>query len=447
MECIVYGAGYVGLVQAAGLASAGNHITLVDISKERIELLKNGKCPIFEPQLPELLESVISKNCLKSCLLDSPEYIEAVKKAEIFFIAVQTPQTDLGEVNLSYVFDLVDHLGNLDLNLDDKIVVTKSTVPVGTGDQIEERFHSHGKKPIVVSNPEFLKQGNSVQDFMKPERVILGTNSPKARELLAFLYHPFMMKRDRVIMMSRRSAEIVKYACNAFLATKISFINEISRLAEIAGADIRDIRRGMISDSRIGDQFLFPGVGFGGSCFPKDTLGLIAQGESCKIQMPITKASVLINLEQKKWCFEKLQSVLGKNLEGKSIALWGLSFKPNTDDLREAPSLTFIDQVCRAGGKVRAFDPVAMTSAKRWLQGFIDSGSLKLDSTAYEATENADALVVLTEWLEFRSPNFAALSKQMRNRVLIDGRNLYGPEIAAQYDFKYFGVGISSVTS
>lgn len=441
MESIVFGAGYVGLVQAAGLATAGNHVTLADISEERIELLRSGGCPIHEPQLPELLNKGKDEGCLDYVLVGSDEYLKKVKDAEIIFIAVQTPQTDAGEVNLEYVFSVVDQLASLDVAIDEKIIVTKSTVPVGTGDKIEARFQKAGKKPIVASNPEFLKQGSAVQDFLKPERVIIGTNHPKARELLSFLYHPFMIKKDRSLLMSRRSAELVKYACNAFLATKISFINEVALLAESAGADIRDIRRGMISDSRIGDQFLFPGVGYGGSCFPKDTLGLLSQGKSADLEMPIVEATARVNQRQKNWAYQKVKKALG-NLEGKKIALWGLSFKPNTDDLREAPSIHFIKQVTQEGATVIATDPVAMENTKKQLPQLIESKQLCLVSDPYAAAEGADALVVVTEWLQYRSPNFSKLSKTMKNKLLLDGRNLYGPEITKEYGFTYFGVGI-----
>lgn len=442
MESIVFGAGYVGLVQAAGLASAGNHITLADISEERVSDLKKGKCPIHEPQLPELLDKGREQKLLNFVLVGSEEYKKSLQSAEILFIAVQTPQTDQGDVNLDYVFSVVDQIAELDGDLSDKIVVTKSTVPLGTGDQIQERFASKGKKPAVVSNPEFLKQGAAVSDFMKPERVIIGTDDQRAQEVLSFLYQPFMMKRDRILTMSRRSAELVKYACNAFLAVKISFINEMAQLAERSGADIRDIRKGMISDSRIGDQFLFPGVGYGGSCFPKDTLGLISQAKNFDREMPIVAAGVKINREQKNWAFEKLKSVY-PDLKGKRIALWGLSFKPNTDDMREAPAIYLIQQLIEAGATVCANDPIALERAKQWLPEEIESKKLELTDDPYKAVEGADALAVVTEWLNFRSPNFQKIKALLSKPVLIDGRNLYGPEIAKTYGFEYFGVGIS----
>jgi len=441
MEIFVFGAGYVGLVQAAGLASTGNHVYLADISEKRIKDLRDGNCPIHEPGLPELLNRGISTKFLNFCVVGSTEYKKHLKDAEILFIAVQTPESADGSPNLEYVYSVVDAICSLEGNLKDKIVVTKSTVPVGTGDLIEERFKKNGKYPVVTSNPEFLKQGNAVQDFLKAERMIVGTNDARARKILGFLYQPLMLKQNRVINMSRRSAELVKYACNSFLATKISFINEIAELCEIVGADIRDIRQGMVSDSRIGDQFLFPGLGYGGSCFPKDTVGLIFQGNRTGLKLPIVEAVDQINKRQRHWAFDKLKQSLG-SLKDKTITLWGLSFKPNTDDLREAPSIYLINQLLSEGAIVQATDPIATENAKEKLKDALKTNRLKLIDETYAAAEGADALVLTTEWHEYRSPNFVQLSKMMKQRIIVDGRNIYSPEITNEYGFQYFGVGI-----
>lgn len=443
METLVFGAGYVGLVQAAGLASTGNHVFLADISEERVRDINAGKCPIHEPQLPELLQKARSQDLIKAVLVGTDEFKDCLKRAEIIFIAVQTPQSDDGSANLEYVMNVVDSISTLEGDLSDKIVVTKSTVPVGTGDKVEAQFQKHGKKPVVASNPEFLKQGAAVDDFLKPERVVIGTDNERAREVLSFLYHPFMLRRERIICMSRKSAELVKYACNAFLATKISFINEIAQLSERVGADVRDIRKGMITDSRIGDKFLFPGVGYGGSCFPKDTVSLMHQGKSNGITMQIPTAVDAINRNQRNWAYEKLKKSIN-DLSGKKVAIWGLSFKPNTDDLREAPSITLIRQLLQEKATISATDPVTIPKAKLWLKEELQTGGLSFEDDPYKCVEAADALVVLTEWHEFRSPAFPKLGELMNNKLLIDGRNLYGPEIARQYDFTYFGVGVGS---
>lgn len=443
METMVFGAGYVGLVQAAGLASTGNHVVLADISKERINELRAGKCPIYEPQLQELLQKAVQDELLQFVLVDSPEHQTALNKAEILFIAVQTPERSDRTPNLDYVFSVVDNISTAKGDLSDRIVVIKSTVPVGTGDKVEARFQEQGKRPVVASNPEFLKQGSAVQDFLKPERVIIGTDDASARDRLGFLYQAFMRKQDRIIFTSRRSSELVKYACNTFLAMKISFINEIAQLAETESADIREIRQGLITDSRIGDQFLFPGVGFGGSCFPKDTVGIISQGDKAGVDMQVAKAVATVNEKQRYWAFDRLQDFYPK-VSGLEIGLWGLSFKPNTDDLREAPAIYLIKRLIDQGAKVKAHDPVAMKNAQKALSNFVSEGSLQLMDKPYDAAQGSDALIVMTEWHDYRSPNFNELKALLKRPVLIDGRNLYGPEIAARYGFEYRGVGIST---
>lgn len=444
---MVFGAGYVGLVTGAGLASTGNHVTLADPLKDRIETLKAGGVPFFEPQLPELLANARRTKNIDFVLTDSSDFLRMMESAEIYFIAVGTPEKSDGTANLDYVFSAVDMMSKQKGDLSEKIVVTKSTVPVGTGDLIEERFKNNGKRPIVVSNPEFLKQGNAVQDFLKPERVIIGTENTMAREQLAFLHHPFMLKRDRIIYMRRRSAELVKYACNTFLATKISFINEMAQLAETWNCDIREIRDGMITDSRIGDQFLFPGIGYGGSCFPKDVHSLISQSRATGFNLQIASAVDSVNVKQRQWPFEKLQKVFGASgLKGKTICLWGLSFKPNTDDLREAPAVSLIEKLIEAGAVVQAYDPVSNHRAKEIFTKAVNAKSLVLLDSPYDAAKGADALVVVTEWQEFRTPNFKRLKTLLKSALIVDGRNIYDHKIAAKYGFEYYSVGVGSAT-
>jgi UDPglucose 6-dehydrogenase len=437
MEIMVFGAGYVGLVQAAGLASSGNHVVLADISRERIDLLSKGGCPIYEPGLENLLRSGAEKGYLQFVHTQDAQFEALKKKAQVYFFAVQTPEGADGLPNLDYLMKAAEMLIALPGNLSDKFVVVKSTVPVGTGDKLEAFFKERGKTPIVVSNPEFLKQGSAVPDFIKPERVVIGAENPVAFEVLGFLHRPFMMKRERIVCVSRRSAELVKYACNAFLATKISFINELSQLAEKVGANINEIREGMITDSRIGDQFLYPGVGYGGSCFPKDTHSLIAQGEKAGSRLGIVEAADQANQRQKLWAVEVLKSKLG-SLSGKSIGIWGLSFKPNTDDLREAPSIPIITRLLEAGAQVVAHDPVA---SSRFVK---ENPQLKIEvvTNPYQAARGADALLILTEWQEYRTPNFADLKSSMSNPLIVDGRNIYEASFVKSQGLAYRGVGI-----
>jgi UDPglucose 6-dehydrogenase len=444
MEIMVFGAGYVGLVTGAGLASTGNHVVLADTLEDRIQLLRDGKVPFYEPQLPELLEKARRTKNIQFVHTKSEEFKSALTSAEIYFIGVGTPELPDGRSNLDYVFSAVDMIASQGGDISDKYVIMKSTVPVGTGDAIEKRLKDAKKFPAVISNPEFLKQGNAVQDFLKPERVIIGTDNEKARETISFLYRPFMLKRERIVCMSRRSAELVKYACNAFLATKISFINEMAQFSEAVGADIREVRDGMITDSRIGDQFLFPGLGFGGSCFPKDTHSLIVQGENAGVTMQVPTAVASVNKRQRKWPLQKLKKSLGENLAGKTIAVCGLAFKPNTDDLREAPGVELIEELLKAKALVRAYDPVASKRAAEVFAGAVQSKQLSFAEDLYDAATGADALVIVTEWQDFRTPNFKRLKPLLKRALIIDGRNIYDPKIAKQYGFEYFGVGIGT---
>ncbi len=442
MEIAVFGAGYVGLVTGAGLSTSGNHITVLDTVDSRIQGLRKGQLPFFEPQLQELIKQGMAKGHLHFATIGTPDALSALKSVEAFFVAVGTPESPGGKTDLQYVESVVKILCEVEGDLRGRLVVTKSTVPVGTGDWIEGLLAKKSKYPTVVSNPEFLKQGNAVQDFLKPERVIVGTDSHDAIESLRFLYKPYMMKRDRFIAMSRRSAELVKYACNTFLATKISFINEIAQLAERVGADIREIREGMITDSRIGDQFLFPGIGYGGSCFPKDVYSLIHQASESGLELKLSRAARDVNVIQKQWPFEKLKTVFKGSFKGKTICLWGLSFKPNTDDLREAPSLSLIKSLVDAGALVRATDPVATELAAKQFSSEVSEGSVQFFGDAYEAAKGSDALVIVTEWQEYRTPHFAQLKACLKKPLIIDGRNIYESTIVSQkYGFEYHSVG------
>ena len=443
MEVMVFGAGYVGLIQAAGLASTGNKVYLVDISKERIDMLRRGETPIYEPGLEKLLQAGSSKSYLEFIHHEDENFEALKKRSEIYFLGVQTPEDEDGMPKLDYLFSAADMVIDTPGDLHEKLVVVKSTVPVGTGDLLEERFAAKGKKPIIASNPEFLKQGSSVSDFLHPERVIVGAENPIAFEVLGFLYKPFMLKRDRSVFMKRRSAELVKYACNSFLATKISFINEIARLSEKVGADIQEVREGMITDSRIGDQFLYPGIGYGGSCLPKDTHALIAQGKKAEIDLPIVRAVDTINKAQRMWPLEKVKDAFDGNLKGKVIALWGLSFKPNTDDLREAPSVPLVEKLLESGALIQAYDPAAMPRFKSHFPSAIQENKIKLLDNPYEASQKADVLIILTEWQEFRTPNFKILKENLNQAILIDGRGIIDPKILAKEGFKSYSVGIA----
>ncbi len=445
MEVAVLGAGYVGLVQAAGLASTGNDVYLADISKERIAKLRQGECPIYEPGLSELLRKGADKGYIHFFEAQSAEFHEKLLTSEVIFIAVGTPEGSDGLPQLNYVLDAADALSKLQTALNDKIVVVKSTVPVGTGDTLEAFFSSKGLHPKVVSNPEFLKQGNAVQDFLKPERIIIGTHDEVARKTLSFLYKPFMMKRERIVLMKRRSAELVKYACNSFLAVKISYINEIARLAESVNADIHEIREGMLTDSRIGDQFLFPGVGYGGSCLPKDTHALAAQAKKAGASATIIEAADQINLKQKLWAFEKLQNYFSDNLKNKRIAIWGLAFKPNTDDLREAPSLHLIQRLIESGAKIAVHDPAALEKFSVTHEKEISDGTIETFKNPYDCIKECNALVVMTEWQEYRTPNFRRIMKELKQPLIVDCRNIYPNAVIHNMGFTHYEVGCASI--
>lgn len=438
MKIAIFGTGYVGLVSGACLAQSGNSITCVDIDRKKIEFIKKGNCPIYEPGLEELLK----KNIEEKRMLFTADSVKAVRENDILFIAVGTPPKENGEADLGAVFAVARTIGK---NMDrPKIVVQKSTVPVGTGAAVEKIIAEELKKRrkkikfSVASNPEFLKEGSAVDDFMKPDRVIIGANDKKTVERLEKIYLPFMRRGFRVITMDRTSAELTKYAANSMLATRISFINCMARLAEEVGADIQMIREGIGSDSRIGKAFLYPSIGYGGSCFPKDVKALIATFEKNGIDAGIFESVEKVNFDQKRWFLEKILKFCQNDPEDKKIAVWGLSFKAETDDVRDAASLFFCDELAKRGAKLKVFDPEAMKSFEKM---FGRNKAVSYAASEYDAAKGADLLIVLTEWMQFREPDFARLKKEMKNPVIFDGRNLYDPAETKKLGFKYFAVG------
>ncbi len=436
MKIAVIGTGYVGLVVGTCLADSGNDVICVDKVKEKIDMLNKGKVPIYEPGLEEL----ISKNMKEGRLSFTTDLGEAIKKSEVIFIAVGTPQADDGSANLQYVLDAAEEIGK---NMNGyKLVVTKSTVPVGTQKKIKEVIGRHTEHPFdVASNPEFLKEGAAVEDFMKPDRIIIGVESRKAEKILKDLYAPFVRTEHPIIVMDPESAEMTKYASNAMLATKISFINEIANICERVGADVELVRKGMGFDQRIGFLFLFPGVGFGGSCFPKDIKAVIKMGEERDYDPELIRAVDNVNNRQKRRLVEKAINHFG-SLEGLNFAVWGLAFKPRTDDMREAPSITIINMLLENGAKVTAFDPAAMETAKSIFGDRID-----YTENPYDALKDKDALFIVTEWNEFRNPDFEKMKKLMKKPIIFDGRNIYKLDTMREHGFTYYGIGRPPVFS
>ena len=438
MKASIFGSGYVGLVTGACLAESGNHICCVDIDEDKIGRLKAGEIPIYEPGLEEL----VHRNQKAGRLYFTTDIAEAVSYGLFQFIAVGTPPDEDGSADLSHVLAVARSVGE---HMDDyRIIVDKSTVPVGTADRVraavKETLAQRGSDVEfdVVSNPEFLKEGAAIDDFMKPDRIIVGTDNPRTAELLRALYEPFNRNRDRVIAMDVRSAELTKYAANAMLATKISFMNELSNLAERLGADIEKVRIGIGSDPRIGYQFIYPGAGYGGSCFPKDVKALARSAGDVGYVAELLDAVEAVNARQKQLLHAKISHHFGADLSGKTIALWGLSFKPNTDDMREAPARVLMEALWQDGASVRAYDPVAMDEARR-IYGHRDD--LTLCDSAEDALDGADALAVVTEWHEFRSPDFARIRDTLSDPVIFDGRNIYDPEFLRTFGIRYFGIG------
>ena len=431
MKIAVIGTGYVGLVSGAGFSDFGHDVTCVDIDSNRVEALRRGEIPIHEPGLPEL----VRRNAQLGRLHFSTSIADAVPGALIVFIAVGTPSRPDGSADLQYVHEAARNIGRAINGY--TVVVTKSTVPVGTADAVRDIISKETKHPFAVaSNPEFLKEGDAVNDFLKPARVVIGADDPRAFDLLREVYRGVMRTGDRIQTMDIRSAELTKYAANAMLATRISFMNELARLAEAVGADIEHVRKGIGSDPRIGAKFLFAGCGFGGSCFPKDLRALIHTGREHDVALTVVNAVEQTNERQKRILGERVINHFGGNLEGKRIAIWGLAFKPETDDIRESPALTLIDQLRAAGATIVGYDPAAMPNIRAQVGKVIE-----LADTAYDATKGADALVLVTEWHELRHPDLERLSSQMRTKVLIDGRNVWSPSDARKAGFTYFGIG------
>ncbi len=434
------GTGYVGLVSGTCFAETGVNVTCVDVDQKKIEGLNNGIIPIWEPGL----EAMVTRNVKKERLFFSTSLKNSLKDTQIVFSAVGTPPDEDGSADLQYVLSVAKEVGQ---NMTDYLVmVTKSTVPIGTAEKvrkvIQDELDKRGEKiPFdVASNPEFLKEGSAIQDFLKPDRIVVGVDSERAEKVMKKLYRPFLMNNHPVIIMDIPSAEMTKYAANAMLATKISFMNDIANLCEIVGADAKSVRIGIGSDTRIGSQFLYAGAGYGGSCFPKDVQALIRTSDSYGHSLEILKSVEKVNDRQKSVVYNKLAKHFNHELEGKTFALWGLSFKPNTDDMREAPSLVFIEKMLAEGAKIKAYDPVAINEAKRRI-----GDKITYTNDIYEALEDAEALVVITEWSEFRMPNFKKMEKILKNKVIIDGRNIYDPKEIKEMGWTYYSIGRKAI--
>jgi len=438
MRVTIFGSGYVGLVTGACLADAGNHVVCVDVDADKIARLNRGEVPIHEPGL----EALIRRNAEAGRIEFTTDATKGVEHGLFQLIAVGTPQGEDGSADLRYVLAVArtigTHLGRY------AIVITKSTVPVGTADKVRAELtrtlEARGA-PVefdVVSNPEFLKEGAAIGDFMKPDRVVIGSDNPRTTELMRALYEPFTRNHDRLIVMDIRSAELTKYAANAMLATKISFMNELANIAERVGADIERVRIGIGSDPRIGYSFIYPGTGYGGSCFPKDVQALVRSAHEAGHEPQLLNAVEAVNARQKEVLFQKMQRHFGGSVAGRTFALWGLAFKPNTDDMREAPARALIDLLLKAGACVRAYDPVAGAEAQRIYAG---TEGFALARNAYEAVQGADALAIVTEWQEFRSPDFERLRELLKSPLIFDGRNLYDPAMVARFGLTYYAIG------
>ena len=438
MKVTVFGSGYVGLVTGACFADAGNQVVCVDIDAAKVARLQKGEIPIHEPGLEQLVHRSLEKGRLKF----TTDAVAGVRHGLFQFIAVGTPPEEDGSADLSHVLAVAETIGRHMTEF--RIIVDKSTVPVGTADEVRERIErTLGERSVnlefdVVSNPEFLKEGAAVTDFMKPDRIVVGTDDPRTAELLRSLYEPFTRNRDRMIVMDVRSAELTKYAANAMLATKISFMNEMANVAERVGADIEKVRLGIGSDPRIGYSFIYPGAGYGGSCFPKDVKALIYSAREHGLDARLLASVEAVNERHKSVLFEKINSYFHGKLSGRTLALWGLAFKPNTDDMREAPSRTLMDALWSAGATVRAYDPVAMPEARR---AYGERADLVLAESAEQALAGADALAIVTEWQEFRSPDFDVIRDALRSPAIFDGRNLYDPALVRSFGLRYFAIG------
>jgi UDPglucose 6-dehydrogenase len=439
MKITVVGTGYVGLVGAACLAEVGNHVLGLDVNAEKIRILKEGGIPIHEPGLLE----IVRRNVENGRLSFTTNIEEAVHFGEVQFIAVGTPPDEDGSADLQYVTEAARNIGRFMTS--EKVIVDKSTVPIGTGDKVRAAVTEELKKRnvdihySVVSNPEFLKEGAAVEDFMRPDRIVIGTEDLKAIEVMKQVYAPFQRNHERLVVTNLRSAELIKYAANSMLATRISFMNELANLAEIVGADIEMVRQGIGSDPRIGYHFLYPGCGYGGSCFPKDVKALIKTAKDVAgFDLKLLKAVEEVNDLQKFVLPKKIKKQFGESLKGKHFALWGLAFKPNTDDMREASSRVLINELIKVGATITAYDPVAIDEGKRI---FKDEKNITFADTQDEALKNADALIIVTEWTEFRSPDFALIKSSLKSPMIFDGRNLYDPKAVRALGFHYFPIG------
>ena len=436
MRIVVVGSGYVGLVTGVCFAESGVNVTCVDIDVDRIQQLKDGAIPIYEPGL----EDMIRRNVEKNRLLFTTDIKEGIDGSEVIFIAVGTPPGEDGSADLKHVLEVAKETGRVITN--HIVVVTKSTVPVGTSEKIRKTIQNElDKRKVSVpfdmaSNPEFLKEGAAVEDFLKPERIVIGIDNEKTGEIMKRLYMPFVLNNHPILFMDIASAEITKYAANAMLATRISFINEIANLCDILGADINQVRKGIGSDSRIGSKFLYPGTGYGGSCFPKDVKAIIKTAHDYGYELNVIKAVEKANEYQKSVIFSKMIKFFDNNLRNKIIGIWGLSFKPKTDDIREASSLILIEKLLMAGAKIRAYDPAAMNEAKKQV-----GNKIEYAADPYKALIDVDAMVLMTEWSEFHLPDFKKMADLMRGKVIFDGRNIYDPAELKRLGFKYFGIG------
>jgi UDPglucose 6-dehydrogenase len=438
MNIGVIGSGYVGLVAAACFSEMGNTVICVDVDIEKINSLKKGKVPIYEPGL----ETLVVNNFSKNRLIFTTDIIDALRASEVIFIAVGTPMGDDGSADLKYVLKVAESIGkNMSHHI---VVVDKSTVPIGTADKVRATIQNSldlRKSSLtfdIVSNPEFLKEGAAIKDFMHPDRIVVGSNNESSLKLMRNLYAPFIINSDRFISMDIRSAEMTKYAANAMLATKISFINEISNICERVGADVNEVRKGIGSDSRIGYKFIYPGCGYGGSCFPKDVKALINIAEKNDYTPNLISAVEKVNDDQKKVLFSKIVSQFGNSLNGKRFTVWGLSFKPETDDMRDAPSITLIRSLLESGAEINAYDPQAINEAKLYLKDC----NVNYFTNKYEALENSDAVILVTEWKEFRSPDFNRIHNLLRGNLFIDGRNQFDKTYMKSQGFNYLQIGV-----
>ncbi|GCC50885.1 UDP-glucose/GDP-mannose dehydrogenase family protein [Chryseotalea sanaruensis] len=431
MKIAVIGTGYVGLVTGTCFAETGNTVTCVDIDINKVEKLKSGKITIYEPGLEQLFE----RNLKQQRLFFTTDLAEGIKDAQIIFLALPTPPGEDGSADLKYILKVADDLGPLLRSF--SVIVDKSTVPVGTAERVRDRIAANAKVEFsVVSNPEFLREGVAVEDFMKPDRVVIGTTSEKAKKVMEQLYAPFVRQGNPIIFMDERSAELTKYAANSFLATKITFMNEIANLCELMGADVDAVRKGIGTDSRIGKRFLFPGIGYGGSCFPKDVQALAKSSKDAAYDFKILNAVMDVNASQKTKLIAAIKHYFKNSLEGKTVAVWGLAFKPHTDDIREAPALENIESLLSEGAIVKVSDPEAMENVKT-----IFGSKIQFCENPYEAAKDADALFIATEWPEFRTPDFEKLSTLLNNKAIFDGRNLYDLQQMRELGYTYYSIG------